>query len=72
MIFLQDRVQYSRRYLRSIGEYRAEVADAVGTVLEINDYGDLRIAEIGWDRDEPSGVNVKNLVKVSELHLEPA
>jgi len=67
-----DTVKYSRNFLRSIGEYGGSLPRAKGVVTGIKNLGGLKLAVIDWDDpDVPEKVNVKNLVLVSRMHLEP-
>ena len=68
-----DRVAYSAKFLRSIDAYIGEFPFARGTVIEIVPLGDdILLATINWHNIfAGEKVNVKNLRKVSDLHLEP-
>jgi hypothetical protein len=69
-IQIGEKVKYSRNFLRSIGDY-TDLAHWVGVVREIRPIGGITLAEVAWDNGETTKVNIKNLVAVSRLHLEP-
>lgn len=66
-----QKVKYSRNFLRSIGEF-GEMAHWTGVVKSVSrPMGGLTLAEVTWDTGDTMKVNVKNLVLLSRLHLEP-
>ena len=66
-----DRVQYSATFLRSIGTHTGELCFAVGTVAEVEHHGGTTLAVIDWTISRmPRCVNVANLVRVADKHLE--
>lgn len=66
-----DRVQYSAKFLRSIGTHTGPICFAVGTVTEIERCGGTTLATIDWAASRmPRVVNVANLVTVADKHLE--
>ena len=66
-----QKVKYSRNFLRSIGEF-GEMGHWTGVVKSVGrPMGGLTLAEVAWDTGDTMKVNVKNLVLVSRLHLEP-
>lgn len=67
-----DRVQYSRNWLRSTGNYTGRLPFAKGIVTSIKNYGGLELATINWgDPDIPERVNIKNLHKIGSLEHNP-
>ena len=66
-----DRVQYAARFLRSIGVCTGELCFAAGTVAEVERHGGTTLAVIDWTMSRmPRCVNVENLVRVADKHLE--
>ncbi len=68
-----DKVAYSVKFLRSIGEGpTSPMCHARGEITELKNYGSLTIALIAWDGGNksqfdgnlPDGVNCFNLAKV--------
>lgn len=68
-----DRVQYSAKFLKSIGACTGWICFAVGVVTKIERHGGTAIADIAWENTSrmPLVVNVENLVPVDQKHLEP-
>lgn len=69
-----DRVKYSARFLRSIACHTGPACFATGTVTTTNRYGGrsgVTVATVAWDDPhEGEAVNVANLVRVEDMHLE--
>jgi hypothetical protein len=69
-----DRVKFAARFLRSIACHTGPTCFATGTVESVRQYGGrsgVAIATVAWDDpDEGSAVNVANLVRVDDMHLE--
>lgn len=67
-------MKYAARFLRSIGCQTGPACFATGTVTELNRYGGrsgVTVATVAWDDpDEGEAVNVANLVRVEDMHLE--
>lgn len=63
-----DRVAYSVKFLRSIGEYAGDLPHMRGTVKSIRDFGgeSMSLAEVDWDKQgfPVRHVHVKNLAVV--------
>jgi hypothetical protein len=75
-IQVDDWVVYSRKFCQSIGAYTGDIPFAVGLVLDIQPLGkdpnSTVLATVDWgDGREPTKVNVANLIKRDEIHLEP-
>lgn len=68
-IEIGDKVQYSARFLKSIGCYTGELPFAKGRVTYLQKVGSLTIASVAWGNpsDVPEGVNVANLKRISEV-----
>ena len=58
-----DTVQYSRSFLKSIGDISPNAWHAQGVVTGIKDYGSIRLATVNWGPtgDLPDKVNTRNL-----------
>lgn len=71
MIQVNDRVKYSRDWLRSTGQFTGDIPFARGTVTAIKEYGGgLRLATVDWKNpDIPEKVHVKNLTKIGTVEL---
>lgn len=56
MICVNDRVRYSTKYLRQIGDFSADSAGRVGTVVSIFDFGNKipAIVRVLWDGESES------------------
>ena len=66
-----DRVQYSRHWLKSTGQFTGDIPHAKGTVTAIKELGSLKIATVDWANPEiPERVNVANLSKVGQLERD--
>jgi hypothetical protein len=69
-----DRVKYAAKFLRSIACYTGSPCFVRGTVTAIRTYGGrsgVTIATVTWDDPaEGDSVNVENLVRVEDMHLE--
>ncbi len=67
-----DIVCYSREWLRSTGNITGDLPFGSGRIINIQNVGtSLALAIIEWNRqDIPTKVNVKNLIRCSERHLE--
>jgi hypothetical protein len=69
-----DRVKYSATFLRSIGCQTGPACFATGTVTAVTRYGGrsgVNVATVAWDDpNEGCAVNVANLVRVEDMHLE--
>lgn len=60
-----QRVAYSVQFLRSIGMSHSDMAQARGTVLDVQSFGECQLARIDWQgADMPERVNVQNLALV--------
>jgi hypothetical protein len=68
-----DRVQYSAKFLKSIGACTGWICFAAGVVTDIERYGGTAIAYIAWENISrmPIAANIENLVPVDQKHLEP-
>lgn len=67
-----DTVMFSRDFLRNTGHFTGPKPFAVGCVESIEDFGGgFIIATVKWNGEQPSKVNIKNLVLKNKLHLEP-
>lgn len=69
-----DRVKYAAKFLRSIGCQTGPACFATGTVSAVSRYGGrsgVTVATVTWDDpSEGEAVNVANLVRVEDMHLE--
>ena len=69
-----DRVKYAARFLRSIGCQTGPTCFATGTVSAVSRYGGrsgATVATVAWDDPhEGEAVNVANLVRLEDMHLE--
>lgn len=69
-----DRVKYSARFLRSIACQTGPACFVTGTVTTTNRYGGrsgVTVATVAWDDPhDGEAVNVANLVRVEDMHLE--
>ena len=66
-----DRVCFARHFLRNTMQHTGDVPFAVGTVEEIDDYGDYSIVQVNWDNLEGhKSVNMNNLILADRKHLE--
>jgi hypothetical protein len=69
-----DRVKYAAKFLRSIACYTGSPCFIRGTVTAIRNYGGrsgVTIATVAWDDPvEGDAVNVANLVRIEDMHLE--
>ena len=71
VIEVGDMVAFSAGFLRSIGEYTGKLPLAMGTVVDVKDYGSLSVATIDWgDDDVPVKVNSKNLVRKDRIAFD--
>jgi hypothetical protein len=68
-ISIGDKVAYSAKFLRSIGEVTGTLAHGRGVVTAIKKYGDVSLAVIVWDCYAPERVNVSNLAKVGTAQM---
>ena len=69
-IAVGDAVDYSVRFLRSIGEITGDMPQARGTVTEVKSCGGggLVLARVDWGKwDMPERVNIANLAKKGTL-----
>lgn len=68
-------VMYSRTWLRDTGQFTGDVCFMRGRVLDLkplSPHSNTILAKVEWDDPEwPEYVNVRNLVRVDCLHLEP-
>jgi hypothetical protein len=71
---LGDRVKYAAKFLRSIACYTGSPCFVRGTVTAIRTYGGrsgVTVATVAWDDPaEGDAVNVANLVRIEDMHLE--
>lgn len=71
-----DRVAYSATFLRSIGCQTGPACFVRGVVTAVRQYGGRSgptIATVRWDDPaEGDAVNVVNLVRVADMHMESA
>ena len=71
-----DRVKYAAKFLRSIGCQTGPTCFATGTVSAVTRYGGrsgVTVATVAWDDpNEGDAVNVANLVRIEDMHLECA
>jgi hypothetical protein len=69
-----DRVKFAAKFLRSIGCHTGPVCFVTGTVTAVNRFGGrsgFNVATVAWDDpNEGTAVNVANLVRVEDMHLE--
>jgi hypothetical protein len=69
-----DRVKYAAKFLRSIGCQTGPACFVTGTVTAVARYGGrpgVTVATVAWDEPrEGCAVNVANLVRVEDMHLE--
>lgn len=66
-----DDVAYSAKFLRSIGCQTGPMPAARGRVTAVRRYAGVTLATVAWnDPTMPEGVNVANLVRVTDMHLE--
>lgn len=69
-----DRVKYAAKFLRSIGCQAGPICFVTGTVTAVKRYGGrsgVTVATVAWDDPrEGDAVNVANLVRVEDMHLE--
>lgn len=69
-----DRVKYAAKFLRSICCQTGPACFTTGTVTTTNRYGGrsgVTVATVAWDDpSEGEAVNVANLVRVEDMHLE--
>lgn len=69
-----DRVKYAAKFLRSIACHTGPTCFVTGTVTEVTRYGGrsgVNVATVAWDDpNEGEAVNVANLVRVEDMHLE--
>jgi hypothetical protein len=64
-------VAYSATFLRSIGCQTGTVPAARGRVTAVRSYAGTTLATVSWnDPAMPDAVNVANLVRVEDMHLE--
>lgn len=64
-----DRVAYRACFLRSIGDYSAQLADRRGK-LSGHTCGPL--VEVLWDDGHEGMVHNANLIRADRIHLEPS
>jgi hypothetical protein len=71
-IEIGDKVAFSRQFLQSINMHTGWPPFARGTVIDINEVDrDYKLALIEWtDKPEPTWINVANLVRTDQIHLE--
>lgn len=69
-----DRVKYAAKFLRSIGCQTGPVCFVTGTVSGVKQCGGrsgVTVATVAWDDpSEGEAVNVANLVRIEDMHLE--
>lgn len=69
-----DRVKYAAKFLRSIACHSGPACFVTGTVEKLARYGrrsGITVATVRWDDpNEGEAVNVANLVRVEDMHLE--
>jgi len=64
-------VAYSARFLRSIGCQTGRMPSARGRVTAVRSYAGTTLATVAWhDPSMPNAVNVANLVRVTDMHLD--
>ena len=70
-ITIGSKVQYTAKFLRSIGEYTGDMPFARGTVTGlINLSKNLILAEVDWKNPNvPEKVNIKNLKLLKDLEV---
>ena len=71
-IKIGDYVCYSREWLRSTGNFTGNIPQASGRVINIEVvYPEFELAIVEWNfKDIPAQINVKNLIRLDEKHLE--
>lgn len=68
-----DRVRYAAKFLRSIACHTGRACFIAGTVTAVRRHGaGMILATVAWDDADEDGaaVNVTNLVRVEDMHLE--
>jgi hypothetical protein len=66
-----DGVAYAARFLRSIGCQTGPMPAARGRVTEVRSYAGTTLVTVAWnDSSMPDAVNVANLVRVTDMHLD--
>ena len=67
-----DRVKYAARFLRAIGCQTGPACFVTGTVERLSQVCGCTLAAVAWDdpREAGDAVNVANLVRVEDMHLE--
>ena len=67
-----DRVKYAARFLRAIGCQTGPACFVTGTVERLSQVCGCTLAAVAWDDPSEAGesVNVANLVRVEDMHLE--
>lgn len=66
-----DGVAYSARFLRAIGCQTGPMPAARGRVTAVRRYAGVTLAAVAWnDPTMPESVNVANLVRATDMHLE--
>ena len=67
-----DRVKYAARFLRAIGCQTGPTCFVTGTVERLSQVCGCTLAAVAWDdpREPGDAVNVANLVRVEDMHLE--
>ena len=74
-IQVDDKVCYSRSWLRSIGQFTGDLPFTRGRVTRLHEVsrGQLVLASVDWDKpDIPKTVNVRNLSKVTDKGIQEA
>lgn len=71
-VYIGTHVAYSRDFLRSTGQITGDAPFLRGEVVDIVNINPLRLALVKWDGfEEPKTINIKNLIPVNRIHLEP-
>lgn len=70
-IHVGDRVKYSTRFIRSIGNVGCWRAEVKGTVIDLVSMSTTSLALVQWDDGNGfSEVNFENVVKISDVYKE--
>jgi hypothetical protein len=72
MMQVNDRVAFSKQWLRSTGQYAGDIAHARGEIIELITLGHGTVlAVVAWNKsDIPAKVNTKNLITVKQIPYE--
>lgn len=65
-----DRVAYAARFLRSIACHTGPVPFLRGSVTAVRAIAGMTLATVEWHDGTTDTVNVANIVRVDDMHLE--